>query len=305
MENLSKQQLILLALFCSFVTSIATGIVTVALLDQAPKDITQTINRVVERTIETVVAGETKVVNTLTEIPAEARIVEAVQALAPAIVRINAAVESPMSHIATSGQSIGPQAGTTSPLQNTDSLAGIGTIVRPIASAAFDGVGFFVSEDGTIVTANVGAIRESKSISITLLDGTTLPAELRAIDAIRGIIVLSVSSEPRSKRTFTPVSLGSSVSTLGQTIITMGYDGDLGTVSIGFISGLKTGAASSSPVIKTNFAASVGSVGAPVVSTAGRLVGMFGGKSSVIAREDIAAALASLESPRQAPSKKP
>ena len=54
MDQLSKQQLILLALLVSFVTSLATGIVTVSLMDQAPRGVIQTINRVVERTIEQV-----------------------------------------------------------------------------------------------------------------------------------------------------------------------------------------------------------------------------------------------------------
>ena len=52
MEHLSKQQLILLALLVSFVTSLSTGIFTVSLMSQAPKSVMQTINQVVEKTIE-------------------------------------------------------------------------------------------------------------------------------------------------------------------------------------------------------------------------------------------------------------
>ncbi|PIR83151.1 hypothetical protein COU19_01980 [Candidatus Kaiserbacteria bacterium CG10_big_fil_rev_8_21_14_0_10_56_12] len=65
-EELSKSQLILLTVLVNFVTSVATGILTVSLLDQAPAVVTQTINRVVDHTVETV----TKVVPTSVGSPA-------------------------------------------------------------------------------------------------------------------------------------------------------------------------------------------------------------------------------------------
>ena len=48
MESLTKTQIVLLVLLVSFVTSLATGIVTVTLVNQAPQPVTHTINKVVE-----------------------------------------------------------------------------------------------------------------------------------------------------------------------------------------------------------------------------------------------------------------
>jgi len=67
-EQLTKTQIILLTLLVSFVTSIATGIVTVTLMDQAPPAITRTINRVVEKTIQTVVPDTTQTASVKKEI---------------------------------------------------------------------------------------------------------------------------------------------------------------------------------------------------------------------------------------------
>ncbi len=54
LEQLTKHQIILLTLLVSFVTSIATGIVTVSLMNQAPPSVSHTIDQIVEHTIQTV-----------------------------------------------------------------------------------------------------------------------------------------------------------------------------------------------------------------------------------------------------------
>ena len=58
-KDLNKSQLIMLALLLSFVTSIATGITTVTLMQQAPASVTVPINRIVRQTVEKIVPGAT------------------------------------------------------------------------------------------------------------------------------------------------------------------------------------------------------------------------------------------------------
>lgn len=52
-EDLSKTQLLLLTILVNFITAIATAVMTVSLLNQAPPTVMQTVNRIVERTVET------------------------------------------------------------------------------------------------------------------------------------------------------------------------------------------------------------------------------------------------------------
>src|SRR6185503_15457092 len=55
-EQLTKHQIVLLTLLVSFMTSIATGIVTVSLMNQAPPEVTRVINQVVQQTVEKAVS---------------------------------------------------------------------------------------------------------------------------------------------------------------------------------------------------------------------------------------------------------
>jgi len=58
-KELNKTQLILLALLLSFVTSIATGITTVTLMEQAPSSVTVPITRIIKQTVEKIVPVDT------------------------------------------------------------------------------------------------------------------------------------------------------------------------------------------------------------------------------------------------------
>jgi hypothetical protein len=87
MEQLTKQQIILLALLVSFVSSIASGIVTVSLMDQGNPGVTQTINRVVEKTIQTVSASATSTKETVI-IKEDEAVINAITKAGKSIVKI-------------------------------------------------------------------------------------------------------------------------------------------------------------------------------------------------------------------------
>ena len=95
-EHLSKSQIVLLTLLISFVTSIATGIVTVSLMAQAPPAIAQTVNRIVEQTVQQVVpanqsasAGKTVVTEQKTVVVKESDMIsQAVARVSPSLVRM-------------------------------------------------------------------------------------------------------------------------------------------------------------------------------------------------------------------------
>ena len=93
MEDLTKTQIILLTLLISFVTSIATGIITTSLLAEAPASVTQTINRVVEHTIEKVTpttgGSNTKETTIINEDDA---VTSAISKATPAVVRIKSPI---------------------------------------------------------------------------------------------------------------------------------------------------------------------------------------------------------------------
>ncbi len=77
-KDLNKPQLILLAVLLSFITSIATGITTVTLMQQAPASFTAPMNNVIKQTIEKIQQVEGKTVTQTVVVKEEDLVVDAI-----------------------------------------------------------------------------------------------------------------------------------------------------------------------------------------------------------------------------------
>ncbi|MDO8572708.1 MAG: serine protease [bacterium] len=265
MDQLNKHQIILLTLLITFVTSIATGIVTVTLLEKAPPGITQTINRVVEHTIERIVPTETGKATVVTEriiIKEEDLIVKAVE-------------------------------------ENSKSMI----TLRGISAEGVEqhlGLGFFVSADGLAVTArgvvdgvspeSLAALYGGKHLSVQILpqgggsDFTLLKISPPQNEDKNVSTTTSDTKKVADKFVFTSVSLSDSNQIkLGQTAIFLG--GIKGTTVVtGIVSDLITETKTNETTkkeethfraIKTSANLSRNSAGAPLITMEGSVAGIM------------------------------
>ena len=180
-EELSKAQLILLTILVNFITSVATGILTVSLLDQAPAVVTQTINRVVDHTIEKV----TEVAPAITSSPAPSN-----QDLVTAAIAAGAGRTVALFNTAT---------GTTSP------AVAIGTYLpkaRAIVTSAREGLpqeALVEFANGETVPASLSHTGSGLTIygfsDTAVLPKTSSPLLLAAKDLKLGQTVLAVGTD--------------------------------------------------------------------------------------------------------------
>lgn len=195
-----------MALLASFVTSIATGIITATLLEQAPPAVTQTINRVVERTIEQVVQVPEKNQTAATVVTKETivvkeddQIIKAVEKNEPALVKF------------ISQSSVGGS--------------------EPWVIA----MGVIVDRSGLIVVYKP-LLNQDAAYAVKLYDDNVYPVRLVYDDGVRGLLVYEIiSEEPLSLQS---VPLGDSDGIkLGQSVILLG--GKEGSVVVeGMVSSL-------------------------------------------------------------------
>ncbi|MFZ2523397.1 MAG: trypsin-like peptidase domain-containing protein [Minisyncoccia bacterium] len=186
MEDLNKNQIVLLTILLSFVTSIATGIMTVSLLQEAPVEVTRTINQVVEKTIETVRPVVTnnniqKEIQTVV-VKEEDQVIESINKNVKSIVRIS----------------------ERNPFTDVTSFYGIGIILTK--------EGLLAADRKTVLKTNI--------YSATLSDGTVVKVEPQDIEKQTNFIIFKV--EDSTKLTFISASLSDVDTKLGQTLISVG-----------------------------------------------------------------------------------
>src|SRR3989338_7101259 len=188
MEDLNKNQIVLLVLLISFVTSIATGIMTTSLLQEAPLEVTRNINRIVEKTIETVISpsivtpGQKEV--TTVVVKEEDLIINSIDKNIKSIVRIN----------------------------EKDSVSG---------TSIFYGIGLVVGKDGKISSDRKVIVSENKYIA-TMSDETEL--DLTPLDPEKqtNFILFKANLPEKSTYTFSQAVFSDVEPKLGQTVIGLG-----------------------------------------------------------------------------------
>lgn len=243
MEDLNKTQLTLLTLLVSFVTSIGTGIITVSLLQEAPPGVTQTINRVVEKTIEKVVPAENGGTQTVKEttvvVKEEDLVIDAINKNAKAIVRI----------------------------RNNALVDGV---------TQFYGIGFVISGSGYVVSDFSQNLNTNSTYTATLTDGTSFQMKSVSVDQTNGIVFFQAIKDPGKPFSISPANLATKDIQLGQTVI--GIEGEKDNlVSIGRVASLEhQGDDPKKPVsaIETDITSKTKVYGGPLVNLNGEVVGM-------------------------------
>lgn len=257
LEKLNRTQTILLALLVAFVSSIASSIVTVTLMDQAPPGTTTTIRNVVERTVERVVQGNTTPKETVKTV-----IVREEDIIADAVDRESRA------------------------------LARVFTQALPVADSAtstseFVSLGIILSEDGTIVTDSA-TVSESATYTIKLADGTTFDAKPTFQNEDLHIAFLQ-PVKPLEKKLISATLGDSETARFGGMAVVIGGKNDV-SVNIGVVSGFDTSkkeiekdGKKEEVVYRSNIRLSIGTgAGSLVVSGSGSVIAMGTGPEGSI-----------------------
>jgi len=239
-EELSKSQTVLLVLLVSFVTSMATGIVTVSLMDQAPTSVAQTVNRVIEQTIKEVTApSETASASTATQ-PPKTVVVKESDEIAGAVAKSSPSVVR---------------------LYSTD-------------GSTFLGLAVVADAQGTLITDSA-AVGTAQSVSVAIDKDTSVGASIFGHDASLGVSFLTIATSTLSTTTpaWVPLAEAAHSAALGQTVVLIAGETNP-LVGSGLVSSLIPASDTSVALVKTNISGDNVLYGSPIIDVTGSLVGL-------------------------------
>lgn len=280
MDHLTKTQVVLLVLLVSFVTSMATGIVAVTLMDQAPPPVTQTINKVIERVIFSPDEPKKQKTPEVVVVKPEEIRINIIKEVSSAVVSVIATKDIPVVEQyyinPFDDESFKNFRGLFPDIQ-IPQYRQKGTEKKQVSG----GTGFFVSKDGLILT-NKHVVEDAEAqYSVLMNDGKTLEVKVLARDPLQDIAILKAEGE-----NFNSIPLGNSdLINIGQEVIAIGNVlGEFqNTVSVGVVSGLNrtivaqgslSGPESLQGLIQTDAAINPGNSGGPLLDLSGRAVGI-------------------------------
>ena len=268
MEDLDKNQVILLAIFVAFVSSVATGVVVVTLMDQSSTGVTQTINRVVERTIERVTApGKTETVKLI--VKEDETVVNSIKEVRKAIVRV----------VRYTGDSalLALQKSEEADVLNLTQEALLPVAIEGIALVdeskivGEKAIGIFLTSDGWVVSnSNIILAGDFKYSAVTS-EMKEIPLRLVNADSASGLAFFkTIKAE-----THPFIQINSVEADLGQTAIAVGIESDPQMIYMGFVSSFRSGNASTTAMVKTSIKAGTSMMGRPIVNINGGLIGIY------------------------------
>lgn len=271
MDNLSKKQIILLVLLVSFVTSILTGILSVAIFTEGAVNPLQVFRKAADKS-----SGPAEILDNPPR-SIEQAIVKIVENVSPAVVSIVASKDVPVIEQYYTSPFEGDPFGGFFPDLSIPHYRQKGTERKQISA----GTGFFVSADGSIITNRHVVEDTGADYSVIMNDGKKLKAKVLARDPVKDLAVLKVDGE-----NYKYIQLGESSNLkVGQSVIAIGNAlGEFqNTVSVGVISGLsrtitasggESGPEVLQQVIQTDAAINPGNSGGPLLDITGRAIGI-------------------------------
>jgi hypothetical protein len=250
-EKLTKSQIVLLTLLVSFVTSIATGIVAVTLMEQAPPAITQTVNRIVERTVEKVIPSAEGQVAAASTIAPQQVIVREGELIAKAV----AAIDPSIVRLYTPGK---------------DEVGKDIQLFVGIAIVANSG-GVLLADAGTPSGSLTGLRSDGIEVPLTVMERT----EGSKIIKLQGATSTEITVEGKKEKkdlTWAPATFKAALSSIGETVVVIS-----GRTSTKIGAGIITASDDSDikkQTLETNIAAEAYVAGSPLLSTDGHVIGM-------------------------------